>query len=213
MAAVRVEFDHLVVACADLSQGAEWMRAQLGVEVLPGGKHAAMGTHNRLLRLGPRTYLEVLAIDPAAPAPRRPRWFDLDSAAVRARAAKEPFVLTWVVRADDIVAAAAEAPVLGEVLPFTRGRYRWRLTVPVDGALRFDGILPAVIQWDVDQHPADALPDSRCELLGLSLTHPQCDEVRTLFARLGVPAAIDLERGAPRIAAHVGALGTVRLLA
>jgi hypothetical protein len=209
---MRCEFDHLVVACADLDLGAEWIRARLGVEVVPGGKHPAMGTHNRLLRLGPRAYLELLAIDPAAPAPPRPRWFDLDSAAVRTRAAREPFVLTWVVRTDDVAAATAEVPALGDALPFTRDRYRWRLTVPADGALRFDGILPAVIQWDVDQHPADALPDMGCEVVGLSLTHPQCDEVRTLFARLGVPAAINLDPGVPQISARIRAPGSVRLL-
>jgi hypothetical protein len=103
-------------------------------------------------------------------------------------------------------------PALGDALPFTRDRYRWRLTVPADGALRFDGILPAVIQWDVDQHPADALPDMGCELAGLSLTHPQCDEVRMLFARLGVPAAINLDPDAPKISARIRASGSVRLL-
>jgi hypothetical protein len=171
-----------------------------------------MGTHNRLLRLGPRAYLEVLAIDPAAPPPSRPRWFDLDSAAVRARAMREPFIVTWVVRTDDVEAAVAEVPALGEALPFSRGRYRWRLTVPADGTLRFDGILPAVIQWDGEQHPADSLPDSGCELLGVSLTHPLCDEVRPLFARLGLSAAIHLDPGAPRISARIRAPEAIRLL-
>jgi hypothetical protein len=212
MATVRCEFDHLVVACADLEQGADWIRDQLNVEVVPGGKHPAMSTHNRLLRLGPRAYLEVLAIDPHAPAPQRPRWFDLDSAAIRARAAREPFVLTWVVRSGDVDVAVAEVPSLGEARPFSRDRYRWRLTVPGNGALRFDGILPAVIQWDVDLHPADALPDTGCEFLSLSLSHPQCDEVRTLFTRLGLPATINLDPGVPQISAHIRAPGAVRLL-
>lgn len=60
--------DHLVVAAAGLDAGTAWLEAHLGVPLAPGGRHAAMGTHNRLLRLGPRLYLELIAIDPDAPA-------------------------------------------------------------------------------------------------------------------------------------------------
>ena len=74
--------DHLVVAAASLEQGAAWCEATLGVVPGPGGVHATMGTHNRLLRIAteafPDAYLEIIAIDPAAPAPGRPRWFGLD---------------------------------------------------------------------------------------------------------------------------------------
>ncbi len=56
--------DHLVVACADLAQGDAWVRSTLGVPSQPGGKHVLMGTHNRLLKLGPRMYLELIAVDP-----------------------------------------------------------------------------------------------------------------------------------------------------
>lgn len=63
--------DHLVVAAAGLDAGAAWLEAHLGAPLAPGGRHAAMGTHNRLLRLGPRLYLELIAIDPDAARPGR----------------------------------------------------------------------------------------------------------------------------------------------
>ncbi|MFM7460122.1 MAG: VOC family protein, partial [Burkholderiales bacterium] len=59
--------DHLVVGCADLARGAAWLERFLGVTLGPVGQHALMGTHNRLLSLGPDCYLELIAIDPAAP--------------------------------------------------------------------------------------------------------------------------------------------------
>lgn len=84
--------DHLVVAARDLDSGARWLERQLGVPLVPGGAHVLMGTHNRLLRLagGERLYLELIAIDPAAAPPSRPRWFGLDDPALQARLAGRP---------------------------------------------------------------------------------------------------------------------------
>ena len=44
-----------------------------------------MGTHNRVLGMAGGMYLEVIAIDPDAAAPERPRWFGLDEPAMRER--------------------------------------------------------------------------------------------------------------------------------
>src|SRR2546425_366588 len=59
---MRCELDHLVVACKDLDQGAAWVVDRLGIEPQPGGKHTLMGTHNRLLRLGPGSFFELMAM-------------------------------------------------------------------------------------------------------------------------------------------------------
>ena len=57
-------FDHLVVAAATLEQGEKHIEALLGVRPQRGGKHVAMGTHNSLLKLGSKSFLEVIAVDP-----------------------------------------------------------------------------------------------------------------------------------------------------
>ena len=86
MSAVFV--DHLVIGARTLAEGVAWCEATLGVVPGPGGRHPLMGTHNRLLKIAgaayPDAYLEIIAIDPGAPAPARRRWFGLDEVDLRA---------------------------------------------------------------------------------------------------------------------------------
>jgi hypothetical protein len=84
---VAARIDHLVVGAASLEQGVAWCEATLGVVPGPGGEHPLMGTHNRLLRVAtvdfPRTYFEIIAVQPGREPQRARRWFDLDAETVR----------------------------------------------------------------------------------------------------------------------------------
>ena len=122
---IRATFDHLVVAAATLEQGEDHLESLLGVRPQRGGKHVAMGTHNSLLKLDERSFLEVIAIDPDGAAPARPRWFALDTDALQASLREAPRLIHWVARTDDIEAAVARCPVaLGPIHPMARGNYR-----------------------------------------------------------------------------------------
>lgn len=194
----RAAPDHLVVAASDLASGAAWLEDSLGVALAPGGRHVAMGTHNRLLRLGAGLYLELIAVDPTGIAPPRPRWFGLDSDAMRDRLAAGPQLIHWVARTDAIDALA---PAVGlaaeEILPMARGDYRWRIGVPADGHLPGGGLLPTLIQWDVPCHPAERLPDSGCALMKLEAFAPHADAVRGGLAALGLERSLDVQPAAP----------------
>src|SRR5512143_2636784 len=130
----RSELDHIVIAAASLDAGVTWVEQRLGVKPVAGGQHVAMGTHNALLRLGARCYLEVIAIDPAGQAPSRPRWFSLDEPDMRERLARSPALITWVVRTPSLASACARVPDLGDILPMTRNAFRWAISVPENGA-------------------------------------------------------------------------------
>ncbi|MEM6695636.1 MAG: VOC family protein [Pseudomonadota bacterium] len=169
-----MELDHLVIATEDLGEGAREIEDLLGLELAPGGVHERMGTHNRLLNLG-TVYLEIIAINLAAAAPGRPRWYALDGF-------KAPTRLThWAARCDMLSDAPPEA---GEPQEFTRGDLRWRMAVPADGVLPFSGVHPALLQWEGVNHPCKTLPESGCRLKSLELRHPDAKGVEVALASL-----------------------------
>lgn len=200
--AMRCELDHIIVACADLASGAAWLAQRLGVEPLGGGQHPLMGTHNRVLRLGSGVYLELIAIDPDAPAPARPRWFDLDSPDMKARLAAGPALITWAARTDNIVEAVTRVPELGQVHAATRGALSWRITIPEDGKLQFGGLLPTILQWE-SAHPTEAMPDSGCALVELSLSHPMSAGLVPMYRALRISGAVDLKPGPKDVVARI----------
>ena len=181
-----MELDHLVVTCADLAEGTAWLEEALGVPTQAGGHHPRMGTHNRLLSLGPDEYLEVIAPDPDAPAPGRPRWFALD----RRRA---PGFTNWAVRTDDLDEALDRAPDgSGRPVAMERGDLRWRFAVPEDGEQPLGGASPALLQWD-GPHPAPRLDDAGCRLVSVTVRTPHPEQ---LVAIVPHDARIAVEKGA-----------------
>ena len=169
--------DHLVIAARTLDEGVGWCEATLGIRPVAGGQHAFMGTHNRVFDVSssafPRSYAEIIAIDPSLPAPAHARWFDLDDASMQRQLARGPQLVHWVARVDDIDAARAamlETGVdCGEVMQAERGALRWRITVRADGRRMLAGAAPALIEW-AGAHPTDALIPSGVRLEAMSGT-------------------------------------------
>ena len=198
-----VVLDHLVVAAQALAEGCAFIEAQLGVRAQPGGKHVAMGTHNALVGLGPRQYLEIIAIDPEGVNPARPRWYDLDEPRMRAALAEGPRLIHWAAQTDDIDAAVARARIdLGVVHPITRGDLHWRITIPDDGHLPGAGLVPTLIEWPSASHPTDRLADSGIRLVALAGEHPDPAAIRAAIASLGLSETLKVTYGRhPRLAA------------
>ena len=66
-----MKLDHVIYGTADLDVASARIEAELGLEVLPGGRHDGQGSHNRIVPLGPG-YLELLAIADRAEAEASP---------------------------------------------------------------------------------------------------------------------------------------------
>lgn len=172
--------DHLVVAAATLAQGVAWCESTLGVTPGPGGRRARFGTHNRLLKIAtaawPDVYLEIIAIDPEAPPPDRPRWFGLDDPALQAALADGPRLIHAVARSTMldmhrwglITVGCRPGDPVSASRHTAQGLLSWQILVPEDGRLDCGGALPTLIQWGA-VHPAAQMPDSGVTLQALRL--------------------------------------------
>ncbi len=208
----RSELDHIVIACAKLDDGVDWVERQLGARPVAGGPHVAMGTHNALLKLGAQSYLEVIAIDPDGVEPARPRWFALNEPEMQTLLAAGPRLITWVVRCGSLANACARVPDLGEIVSMSRGDFHWNIAVPDTGSLAWGGVLPTAIQWMAADdgsvhHPCDVLEDSGCELARLQLSHPAAvlgtSGIVGMFRELKIMGPVDLAPGPKMLAATI----------
>ncbi|GGR05373.1 VOC family protein [Deinococcus ruber] len=198
---IRPALDHLVFAAADLASGQAALEQLLGVPLQPGGQHQYFGTHNAVLNLGP-LYLEVIAVDPAAPALPRPRWFELDTPQMRQRIASGPQLIHWVCRVPHLETALLNSPEdHGAEVALSRGQNRWLLSVPPDGSLPMGGVLPSLIEWQ-SLSPAQRLVDHGVRLKTLHLTTPDPARLEAALAALNISdVELDIETGPPRLEA------------
>lgn len=174
--------DHLVVAADDLEAGRSWLERRVGCPLEPGGRHTEYGTHNVLLSLGPNAYLELIAPEPGS-VPARPRWFELDTPAMRDRLSRGPVLVHWVVRVESL----AGVP---DVRELSRGTNRWALTVAEDGSLPLGGVAPSLIEWRTPP-PSRSLPDRGVRLTELVLTTPDADALERRVADIDTPMRIE----------------------
>lgn len=197
--------DHLVWAAPDLERASDEIADLLGVEPAPGGAHPAWGTRNRLLSLGPATYLEVIGPDPRADPEllaRGPEVFGIAGLT-------GPRLVAWAAKATELEALrerAAEAGLpLGPALDGSRrtpdgGELRWRLTDPL--VVAAEGLVPFFIDWGDTPHPGVSAPPAGT-LVELSGEHPQPEPVRRALAWLGIEGVPVRPGPAPRLVARI----------
>jgi catechol 2,3-dioxygenase-like lactoylglutathione lyase family enzyme len=202
--------DHLVIAARSLEEGASYVESVLGLRLSPGGKHPNMGTHNLLMSLGPKEYLEVISIDPGAAGPAGRRWFGLDDFS------DAPRMTNWVCRTDNLDDALDAAPRgTGVAYELARGDFHWSMGVPDSGRLPFEDAMPALIEWGAGSpHPSEKLPDLGARLTKLDVFHPEADRLKAAFAAFNGLGHVALRPGPMmRLMATIQTPEGVRVLA
>ena len=192
--------DHLVIAASDLISGTKILEAKLGSNFSTGGDHQIMGTHNKLLKLQSDMYLEVIANNPNIDKPSRQRWFSLDEVTTKEKIKHSPRALCWVLEVDNIENAVKKCGYNpGEILQMSRGAFTWKITVPTNGMLVENGVLPALIEWTSDQHPSKKLNHNTISMNMLTLFHPEPSRIKKIIFNLIESDMIQVFEGVPKI--------------
>lgn len=182
--------DHLAVSGETREAAQAYVEEALGVAMQPGGEHAVFHTHNALLGLDDGLYLEAIAINPDAPPPTRPRWFDLD------RFAGAPRLTNWICATSDLTVVLERlGSRFGEPVALKRDDLQWRMAVPDSGQLPFDACAPALIQWDAGVHPAEKLSPSGVRLRRLTVSHPKAIDLAHMLTVLKQDDRLSIEVG------------------
>ncbi len=192
-----LKLDHLTVIAPSLSEGVLHVRNCLDLDVPFGQRHAYMGTYNHLLQLGDTVYLEIVALDPEADAPDRPRWFGLDDQnKVRCDWDEGRRLRGWVARTDTIDAIiAGRGDIFGEKVPLPTVNASFDFAIPNDGSLPLDGAAPSLIDRRGKSRAMATIVDLGARLRSFTLEHPDPAAVEALYRALTVDRPPDIRRG------------------
>ncbi len=174
-----LNLDHMVLACAELEEGATWLQEKLGVPLAPGGQHLGFGTHNRLLQLGGGTYLELIAPDPNQSSVSQARPFELDQ--FRPKVPTLVHFVTNTANLDEALPQLFYVP--GVATTMKRGDLRWKISAAQEGKLQNSGTWPTVIEWPAKVHPSKTLPYQgvRLERFVLAMDADSHRKLETVF--------------------------------
>lgn len=182
--------DHLLYGTPDLETGIAEIERLTGVRPEYGGRHVGLGTHNALLSLGTRTYLEVIAPDPAQA--------DVDAALPYGLATLQaPALRAWAAAPDTIEQAAREARTagvdFGEIV--THGRrapggseVRWRMATRI-GEENGLAVVPFLIDWGETTHPSHLAP-AGIRLVELRLLSRDPEDLERKLGAIGVALSL-----------------------
>ena len=179
--------DHLVFGVPNLEQGIDLVEGETGVRAEFGGRHPGRGTHNALLSLGGRQYLEIIAVDPEQPSTSELLFPGL-------RGLKEPGFIGWADAVPDIgeVIRRARAANIATVGPLDGSRAQADGSMLEWKTLRLASelaLVPFFIAWGKATHPSETTPKG-CRLKSFAIEHPRADELRKLLAALGAEAEV-----------------------
>jgi len=179
--------DHVIVGIDSLERGMRMLARITGVTPVIGGVHPGRGTRNALLSLGDRTYLELMAPDPAQA--------DTFETVKQLKALHMLTPIGWAIHVTNADSARRAwtrnrlSP--GASVPGSRMRpdgrlLRWKTIDPFGVE---DPALPFAIEWDSSSvHPASDAPRG-CSVAALRITSRRARIVSDLLqqARLDVP--------------------------
>ena len=162
--------DHIVFGSFTLEEGTEFVENILQAKLSDIGYHKDMGTHNRVIRISERVYLEVIAIDPEIRNINNRIWFNLDNSKIQSKLKKSPQIIGYVIENKYINITKYYNPFFES----SRDIYKWQFAMPtfnnniLDSKIIEAGMIPSLISWKSEK-PIHKLKKNQFELISFEI--------------------------------------------
>ena len=164
------KLDHIVFGSFTLDEGTEFVENILKAKLSDIGYHKDMGTHNRVIRISERVYLEVIAIDPKARNLNNRKWFNLDNSKLQSKLKKSPQIIGYVIENNDMNITKCYDPFFES----SRDIYKWQFAMPtfnkniLNSEIVEAGMIPSLISWKSDK-PVYQMKKNQFELISFEI--------------------------------------------
>ena len=179
--------DHIVFGSFTLDEGTKFVENILQAKLSEIGYHKDIGTHNRVIRISEKAYLEVIAIDPTTSKLNNRKWFNLDNSKLQSKLKKSPQVIGYVIENDDVSITKYYDPFFES----SRDIYKWQFAMPtlknniLDSEIIEAGMIPSLISWKSDK-PVYQMKKNQFELISLEIELSKSQEhFNTFFKTFG----------------------------
>ena len=162
--------DHIVFGSFTLEEGTKFVENILQAKLSDIGYHKDMGTHNRVIRISERVYLEVIAIDPKSSNLSNKKWFNLDNLKLQSKLKQSPQIIGYVIENNDMNISKYYDPFFES----SRDIYEWQFAMPtfnnniLDREIIEAGMIPSLISWKSDK-PVYQMKKNQFELISLEI--------------------------------------------
>ena len=183
-----MRIDHVIYATSDLDVAAARIESELGAQVVAGGRHQGLGTHNRIVPLGDG-YLELLAICDPDEAARSAL-----GSALKARLEQDgDGLMAWAVAVDDV------QPIADRLDTWVSTIEREGLTAQLTGLL--EAMREPFLPFFVARGPGVPDPGQGSQACGISWIEVAGDEQRLAHWLGGAELPVRITAGAPAVRA------------
>ena len=164
------KLDHIVFGSSTLQEGTEFVENILQAKLSDIGYHKDMGTHNRVIRISERVYLEVIAIDPKISNLNKRKWFNLDNSSLQSKLKKSPQIIGYVIENNDMRINKYYDPFILA----SRDNYKWQFAMPtfknniLESKIIEAGIIPSLISWKSEK-PIYQMKTNQFELISFEI--------------------------------------------
>ena len=179
--------DHIVIGSFTLEEGTKFVENILQAKLSEIGYHKDIGTHNRVIRISEKVYLEVIAIDPKTSKLNNRKWFNLDNSKLQSKLKKSPQVIGYVIENDNMNITKYYDPFFES----SREIYKWQFAMPtfnnniLNSEIVEAGMIPSLISWKSDK-PVYQMKKNQFELISLEIELSKSQEhFNTFFKNFG----------------------------